>query len=208
MEIKTLAERLLGRQILTNEGTKNSEIEKVELKYDLKLPKSLKDLYLFAGKNTLLLEAFNRFALPAQLEISDNKMVFLEENQNICYWGFEIDKNTNNPKVYQLINENEWYEEQVLLNEFLTIMLYYQCAQGGYEYCATSGITFEDLDIFVHTEWEDVVRYNGLQIYWKADCLLWYVYDKENKIVDDLYFSARTQEAYKSHVQKYELEEL
>lgn len=206
--INSLAERLLGRALTKNDGVRPSELDKVELKLGFTLPKILRDLYLLAGKNTMLMESFNRFALPSQLQRDENKIVFLEENQNICYWGFEINLENHNPKVYQLLNENEWYEEQIPLIEFLTVMLYYQCAQGGYEYFGISTITDEDLEILTHTEWEDVVRYNGLQMYWKPDCLLWYTYDNENNRINDIYFSARTEEVFRAHIQKYELEVL
>ncbi len=205
-DIKILIERLLGRPLIKTEGVKLSEIDKIELKLGYSLPQSLKDLYLLAGKNVMLLESFNRFALPSQLQLSDDKIVFLEENQEVCYWGFTARE--ENPVVYMLFNEGEWHSEKVRLDEFLSIILYYQCAQGGYEFGGVSHITKEDLEIFIHTEWEDVVRHNGLQIYWKPDCLLWYLYDYENDIIDSLYFSARTQEAYDAHAKKYELEEL
>lgn len=204
--INSLAERLLGRKLTKSDGVKSSELDKVESKLGFALPDIIRDLYLMIGKNGMLMESFNRFALPTQLQRDDNKIVFLEENQNICYWGFEIDPENTNPKVYQLLNENEWYEEQIPLIEFLKVMLYYQCAQGGYEYLGISNISEEDFEIFIHTEWEDVVRYNGLQIYWKPDCLLWYVYNKENIRIEDIYFSARSEEAFLRHAQKYELE--
>ncbi|MCT6868763.1 hypothetical protein [Apibacter sp.] len=206
--INSLAERLLGRSLTKNDGVKPSELDKIEIKLGTTLPNILRDLYLLVGKNNMLMESFNRFALPSQLQKDGNKIVFLEENQNICYWGFEIDQENVNPKVYQLLNENEWFEEQIPLIEFIIVMLYYQCAQGGYEFFGISNISDEDLEIFIHTEWEDAVRYNGLQIYWKQDCLLWYVYDHNNVRVNNLYFSARTEEAFTIHSQKYELESL
>jgi hypothetical protein len=204
--INSLAERLLGRELTKNDGVKPSEIDKIETKLGFTLPEILRDLYLLVGKNTMLMESFNRFALPSQLQRDDNKIVFLEENQNVCYWGFEINPDNHNPKVYQLLNENEWYEEQLPLIEFLTVMLYYQCSQGGYEYLGISAISDEDLEIYTHTEWEDAVRYNGLQIYWKPDCLLWYTYNKKNIRINDIYFSARTEKTFQANIQKYEPE--
>ena len=85
--INSLAERLLGRSLTKNDGVKPSELDKIEIKLGTTLPNILRDLYLLVGKNNMLMESFNRFALPSQLQKDGNKIVFLEANQNICYWG-------------------------------------------------------------------------------------------------------------------------
>lgn len=200
--IKKLTDSPTGKVL----GVKQSELDMAELKMGHSLPEVLKELYLLAGKNYMLMESFHRFALPSQLECIDNKIIFLEENQEVCYWRFAVGE--ENPSVYQLTENNDDYKEKLKLNDFIKLILYYQCAQKGYEFCGTAEITNEDLEIFIHTEWEEVIHYNGLQIYWKTDCLLWYFYEEEYVVSDYIYFSARTQEAYEQNSLKYNLEEI
>lgn len=205
-ELRSIIKKLTGSPTGKAGGIKLSELEMTELRLGYTLPEILKELYLLAGKNYMLMESFHRFALPSQLECVDGKIIFLEENQELCYWGFAV--GAENPSVFQLTGDDEVYEEKLKLDDFIKLILYYQCAQSGYEYCGMANITNEDLEIFSHIEWEEVIHYNGLQIYWKKDCLLWYFYEKDYEVNDYIYFSARTSEVYQQHIIKYNLEEI
>ncbi len=167
----------------------------------------MKDLYLYAGKNELLMTSFNEFALPDQLYLSEEKVVFLLENQGVCIWAF--DRFGDDPIVYQQPHgDKQWYSEEVTLSEFLNIMLYCQCAQQGYKYIGMLGIDNKSLTDILAAEWEEVVRHNGLCIWWKPDCLVWYLYEQNNEIDDCVYLSVKTKKSYMEHKQKFNLMEL
>jgi len=152
------------------------------------------------------MESFQRFAAPEQCEIDDGRLVFLEENQGVCFWGAKIagDRST----VWQRANEDSpWYSEDVELEEFLRIVLYYQCAQGGYGHAAAVGLEQPELLELLAARWEKVVEHSGLHIYWQPDVLIWWL-GQANDIVDCVFFCARTRQSYERHVDEYFLAEL
>ena len=130
-KIRTIAENILGRHLTEKDGMSISKIEVVEKSLGLKLPTALRDFYLLVGNIDAFMSSFEQFIEPY---IKGEMLVFLEENQGVCYWGVNI-RDTENETVFQctdLETDNpEWHSEEVTLTDFLTILMYYQCAQGG-----------------------------------------------------------------------------
>lgn len=202
MKIKDIAEKILDRKIEKKEGYSISEIEKIELQLEISIPKPLKYFYLSIGKIDLFADGFQHFAKPNQLYLKDEKLIFLEENQSVVYWGIDI----NNPKiVFQTTNieeeEIDWYEEDILLDKFIELMIYFQCVmsdvsyheitKGGFEYFASLDIEEYKQNIKVQSfisnlncEWENVAKDTGISIYWKKDSILSYFTDKQGNIND------------------------
>ena len=204
--MKELCERLLGRSLQPADGTSTARLAAAEQRLGVSLPPVLRTLYTHAGNVGCLMESFQRFAAPEQCEIYDGRLVFLEENQGICFWGVEIagDRST----VWQRANEDTpWYSEDVELEEFLRIVLYYQCAQGGYGHVAAVGLEQPELLELLAVRWEKVVEHSGLHIYWQPDVLIWWL-GQANDIVDCVFFCARTRQSYERHVDEYFLAEL
>ena len=166
--IKEIAARLLGRQL---EATDGIDIKPAEERLGISLPQALADFYLSVGNNKTVTSSFQRFAGINELYYTDNKLVFLEENQGVCYWGVDL----ITEKVYQCTNEGgEWYYEGLALSEFLELILYYQFAEGGYEYAATLDDT-EDIKAYLAVlDWDKVVDHNQLIIHYNHDKLIWY----------------------------------
>lgn len=111
--------------------------------------------------------------------ILDGKIVFLEENQGVCYWATDAQS-----KVYQTtdLDDPDWYEEDPSdLEEFLRITLYYQMAQGGYPFCGMiPGDDFsspEDIQTIINEmNGKIVVDISGLKIFIISDqVLIWYL---------------------------------
>ena len=181
--IKNITEKLLGRSLIENDGINIEKIEETEIILGINLPKYLKDFYKDIGNTRLFTKSFERFIDIDKLFIMDNKLVFLEENQQVCIWGIDISK--NDLIVYQNADEG-WYSEEVTINEFIDFMLYYQCAQG-YENVMnidTNKINNENL-LTLLKEMEKVVDNNHLIIYCNDNVLLWYYTDADNKILNN-----------------------
>jgi hypothetical protein len=174
-----IAEKLLNRPLIKEDGIDLKLLEEVEYLLGLKLPQALKDFYLCVGNLDTFTNSFERFVNYDKLYFINDKLVFLEENQDVCCWG--IDAKEANPLVYMCTDESEeWYPEEVRLSEFLVIMLYYQFAQGGYEYSGSideKQISDEKLENLTR-EWEKVVDHNRLIIYWQSGKLIWYFTDE------------------------------
>ena len=204
--IKETVELLLSRRMTQSDGSAPAEIEKAEKRLGLSLPQPLKELYLAAGNNDMLMRSYNEFHSLEELEIIDSKIVFASENQGVCWWGVDPGEN---PRVYQQSEEGgEWWDEEADIQRFIALLLYFQCAEGGYEYGGTTDIADDRLTELLETEQKLAVSHNGLVIWHKPECLTWYFTDKNNKISGDIYFSALTSEAYKQNAEKYNLKEL
>ena len=206
MTVTDIVQRLLACAE-AGDGVEEAELARAEQRLGGKIPPALRDFYLLAGKNVTLADSFNHFALPEQLQVKDDKVLFLEENQGACFWGVETGE--ANPMVFMYLPEEETWRPEMPLAEFMAMALYYQCAQGGYDFCGVVGLGDSELRRMVAEEWDTVVERNGLFVAWKQDCLLWYLFDEQGNVVDkSMYVSARTRAAYDAHETAYDLAEL
>lgn len=207
MDIHDIVRRLLGRAPEPEDGISEDELALAGQRLGAAIPSALLALYRHVGGNSMLMDSFNSFVRPENLRIEEDRMVFLEENQGVCSWAVDMDADA--PKVFMRpAGSGEWLPEAAL-DEFLPAALYLQCAQMGYEFAGTIGLDDDTLKKRLDAEWETAVRHNGFFAAWKPDCLLWYLFDGDGEIIDDMvYFSARTPEAYATWESEYELAEL
>jgi len=202
-KIQKTAEELLGRSLTTKDGLIFSEIEMAEGALGFKLPMVLKEFYLLVGKLEIFTSSFQVFSKPY---VKNDWLVFLGENQGVCCWGINLRE--KNDYVFQCTeiesDSPEWHSEEVTLEKFLTIIMYLQCAYGGYKH---SSVVFEsDFDsnemylqflAKVTTGYKTVVEHNGLVIYQNKGILVWYFTDEEGNIADTITASTRTAEDMK-----------
>jgi len=131
--MKEIFEKLLERPLKQEDGINNENIETIEEILNLKLPKSLRDLYLNVGNLPCFMTSFERFLKPEELYLEKGKLIFLEENQEVCRWGINI--NEENPEVFMYIQleddtEEEYHSENIKLSDFLNTIIYYQFTEG------------------------------------------------------------------------------
>jgi hypothetical protein len=148
------------------DGIAFEEIEKIEKRKKLTLPKVLRDFYHLSANHEPINYSFNRLIGIEELEIEKGKLVFYQENQGVCVWAIDKrDLQKNDPPVWQgqpipsrreidwysehedpLVfepqwntfddNKIEWHQETSLLSTFLTSMLCWQSVMGGLPFCA------------------------------------------------------------------------
>ncbi|MDR1794864.1 MAG: SMI1/KNR4 family protein [Erysipelotrichaceae bacterium] len=210
--IATVAERLLNRRLRRKDGYREKEVAAAETRLGFPLPTALRQLYLLIGRVNVLVDSFQHFFSLDQLTVIGDKLCFLQENQTVCYWSCDLGE--ENPLIYQ----TEWQEgegqsrtpkdthiqeaNEIRMTEFLDIILYYQMAQIGYQYAG-------DCDSFdtqktLSPDWNKVVDHNGLVIWWRDDCLIWYLTDPDGSVVDDdLFLSTRTRKAFNQAAREY-----
>lgn len=212
--IREIAENILGRALIAEDGISSGEIEQLENKLGQRLPAALKEFYLAVGQLDMFMSSFQSF--PEPYVVAD-KIVFLEENQGVCYWGINQGE-MGDPTVYMCTDiettNTEWYSEELSLSSFLEIIMYYQCAQGGYEYgSAVYESNFDDREEYTTflrrlvKDWEKVVEHNGLVIYQKEGKLIWHFTDDKGNIADTIFASVRT-EAEMLQLEPYGFSEL
>jgi len=203
-EIRTIAESLLGRPLTEKDGINIFEIETVENSSGLKLPAVLRNFHLLVGNLDMFICSFEQFVKPYK---KGEMLVFLEENQGVCYWGINV-QDTGNETVFMctdMESDNlEWYSEEVPLTDFLTVMMYYQCAQGGYEHgSAVYENNFDNREKYLQfladitIGYTKVVAHSGLVIYQYGGKLIWYFTDEEGNLTDTIFASTRTAEEMK-----------
>jgi hypothetical protein len=102
------------------------------------IPPALRDYFLVAGGERRFSPCHNRLLAPAKWSIDKQRLVFMEENQRVVYWGVSIrNPDAVDPSVSQGINEEpiSWHPESKKLSVFLAVMLHYQAVSGGFSYC-------------------------------------------------------------------------
>jgi hypothetical protein len=191
-DIIDVATWLLDRPLTEQDGIPAAECAAVEHRLGCTAPAALRDFYLAMGRQPAITASFQRFYEPDRWAVSAEKLVFLEENQGVCYWAADPQS-----KVYQAVDLKapQWREEPVDLPEFLRVLLYYQMAQGGYPHCGMipSG-EFSNLDevqaLIDDMGGRRVVDMEGLRIFVVADqVLVWYMH-KEKALESPLFLSA------------------
>src|SRR4051794_32194320 len=77
----------IGCELKPRDGCPESEIADAEARLGIRVPKSLRDYYLVAGRERRLNQAQFRFLLPDGWFVDRGRLAFLEENQCVVYWG-------------------------------------------------------------------------------------------------------------------------
>ncbi|KIA97295.1 hypothetical protein OA93_15320 [Flavobacterium sp. KMS] len=199
--IREIAEKLLGRSLTNYDGFDVETIENAETKLGQSIPAILKEFYITVGKLDIFMSSFQRFLKPEDLFYEDGKLVFLEENQNVCYWGVNI----ADTLVYQTqsIDNAVWYSEEILLPDFLQMIMYGQCAEGGYPFSgAIYDMDQDELTEFIEEittkDWQKVVDHNNWIIYENDRKLIWYFTDDNGNLSEDypLFVSTPTKEDF------------
>jgi hypothetical protein len=126
----------LARPPTSDDGTPVEEIADGERRLGTQLPSALREYYLVAGRFDRLNRAHNRLYPPHDWFADAGKLVFMEENQEVAYWGVPItDDPEDDPPVLQGVNVSdqpiEWYPEDGRCAEFLLVMLHWQAVCGG-----------------------------------------------------------------------------
>lgn len=186
------AEQLLGRKLTANDGYTTDEIKQAENMLGLTMPEALKHFYLSVGKVEVLASSFQRFLPLDELQSDGEKIIFLAENQEVCIWATTIHDTT----IWVKYSDDEgWITEPIGLMDFILLTMYYNCAQGGFEFSgiAENEEAYPAILEYVQKEWNKVVQYNALIIYAYQDNLIWYFYKADNTPTDDgIFLSCRT----------------
>jgi hypothetical protein len=103
-------------------------VEVAEARLGFAIPEALRDYYLSVGRHELN-RVHNRLWPPDDLEVFQGRLVFLEENQCVVYWGVRRRTTAADPVVSQTmdLDDGEWSAE-VRCSLFLPAMLCWYAA--------------------------------------------------------------------------------
>lgn len=184
-QLQTIARKLLGRPLREADGIPLQEIEKAEEQLSVSMSDPLKQWFGLIGNVPVFMSGFQRVYTPATLILQDGKLIFMEENQGVCYWA--VDAKQHNARVYQAVSliDPEWYDEGISLSDFLALMLYYQYVQANLIQNVMAADQEEEriqLISNLESNFEKVADHNGLAIYSDAKNIRWFFY--EDNITD------------------------
>jgi hypothetical protein len=115
---------LLGRNLKQGDGFDARELAQCEKRLKLKLPKAFREYYEFAGKLPVNTE-HNILYDPQRLTICNGKLLFMEENQRVVFWGLHAQEpNQADPQVFQAINSEpiQWFSQEKPFSVFILSM--------------------------------------------------------------------------------------
>jgi hypothetical protein len=134
----------LANPVATEDGVPAAEVVAGERRLNIRLPSALREYYLICGRLEGLNRAHNRLYPPDGWFVDANKLVFMEENQQVVFWGIP-EGTVDDPPVLQGVNVTDqpmgWYPEHSSCSEFLVMMLHWQAVCGGMAFTAGADIS-------------------------------------------------------------------
>jgi hypothetical protein len=121
---KSRFKELLGEPLRSRDGLGDNAVRAKLAKARLTVPKALAEYYSLAGAHWIN-ENHNPLRTIDKLEWIDDRLVFMEENQLVAYWGVHRDDTSGaNPVVWQGCNGDPitWFQEPYPLAQFLMAM--------------------------------------------------------------------------------------
>lgn len=119
---------LIGRKLKSTDGLAAGFAAAAERKLKLEIPTALREYYSLAGRLPLNKE-HNRLYSPGKLRILGGKLVFMEENQCVVFWGMDLKAlGQDDPEMFQANNEDlaVWYSEELPFSDWIIKMWRWQ----------------------------------------------------------------------------------
>jgi hypothetical protein len=123
---------IFGASLQVTDGLAEITVQTELAARQLLLPQALMDYYAIAGQHWIN-KHHNLLYSIQELEWVGNKLVFMEENQSVAFWGIlETDLREADPIVWQGVNGEslEWYSEDLTVSQFLMEMWRWTLAEA------------------------------------------------------------------------------
>jgi hypothetical protein len=161
----------LGIQLRSEDACPTADIEKAERRLAVKLPRSLKEYYLVAGREKRINQFHNRLLPPEKLFLDTGRVVFMEENQWVVYWGIPAAVEMKpDATVFQGVNCRdkgiEWHPEHDSCFTFLTVTAFWHASFGGAAaYTAVGYVDESPTRATLDEQWQLVGELNAMRAY-------------------------------------------
>jgi hypothetical protein len=121
---------ILGKPLQLSDGIGDRKVNRALRQLGLSIPRALGDYLAIAGNHPINKE-YNRLLPVEKLHWRDDKLVFMEENQQMAVWGIDRTAiNDANPVVWKAPDSKskplQWQEEPYLLHQFIMAMWNWQ----------------------------------------------------------------------------------
>src|SRR5436190_22148902 len=106
----------IGVRLGKDDRCPGADIKKAEKRLGIKIPDCLMDYYLLCGGEKRINQFHDRLLPPDKWFIDSDKMIFMEENQWVVFWGVPASpESSSDAAVFQGANYREkgiqWYPE-------------------------------------------------------------------------------------------------
>jgi hypothetical protein len=139
-----------------------------EKRLGIRVPIALRDYYLVAGRERRFSTCHNRLLPPFKWAVDKNRLIFMEENQWVVWWGVSTrNPDSDDPPVSQGSNDEPitWYPEHRKCSVFLAVMLHYQAVSGGFRFCGRADAPDQSSYRFENNGWTYYGELNSLKAY-------------------------------------------
>jgi hypothetical protein len=161
----------LGVQLRSEDACSTADIEDAETRLGVRLPGSLKEYYLVAGREKRVNQFHNRLLPPKKLWIDSERVVFMEENQWVIYWGVPAARETGpDAGAFQGVNRRdkgiEWHPEHDSCFTFLNVMAAWHASFGGAASHTAVGYVDENATrAALDEQWKLIGEVNAMRAY-------------------------------------------
>jgi hypothetical protein len=158
--------KLLDIKPTSRDASSERQLDKAEHRLGTKLPKALRSYYALFGKHKLN-RTHNRLLAPEDLFVAKGRLVFMEENQNVVYWGVPCRSAALDPPVFQTTDPEDgpWCRECAHCSKFLAVMFCWQSVQSPYGHVGFSHPTDREAVRKVAKRWTFIGRMRELTAY-------------------------------------------
>jgi hypothetical protein len=169
---------MLGYPLTERSGIPSALVAAAEKELGVRLPASLRDYYLVAGRERRFNRCLNRLLSPGEWSVDKRHLLFMEENQRLSWWGVSLRSPVSgDPPVYRGINDEPvlWCREHRKCSVFLAAMLHYHAVSGGFPFCGQGDAPEETDYRFEKNGWTWRGEANSLSAYGRQDevvCLM------------------------------------
>jgi hypothetical protein len=170
--------RTFGYPLTKRMGTPPNVLTTAEKRLGVRIPTALRDYYLVAGREHRFNTSHNRCLPPENWVLDQQRLLFMEENQRVCFWGVATrNPDSDDPPVSQGVNDEPitWYPEHRKCSVFLAVMLHYQAVSGGYEFTGRAELPDPGKYRFENNGWTSYGEVNKLRAFSRANqvvCLM------------------------------------
>jgi hypothetical protein len=130
------------------DGYDEETIQAAEARLGVRLPTTLRNFYLTWGRRRDMTQPQDHMMHPNVLVVRANTLIFIEENQAVCYWGVPCEaldeadppvvETESGPSGWDVESERNWRLSDAHLSNFLDGFTYMHAFSGGAAY---GGIT-------------------------------------------------------------------
>jgi hypothetical protein len=172
--------RTFGYPLTERTAMSAKTLAAAEKRLDVQIPASLRDYYLVSGRERRFSVCHNRLLAPQEWILDRQRLVFMEENQCVVFWGVSTrstrSADPDDPPVSQGVNDEPitWHPEHRKCSVFLAVMLHYQAVSGGFPSCGM-GSAPDDVSRRLRNGWSYCGEVNRMKAYSRSNqvvCLM------------------------------------